>query len=62
MPQDENKVAETVAKLKAAEKNEPIAKFLGMKLVEFSPGLCEGDDETETRSTRTLTVMYSAGL
>jgi len=38
MPQDTTKSKETVAKLKAAEKTEPIARFLGMKLVEFSPG------------------------
>jgi acyl-CoA thioesterase len=38
MSQDEKKVAETIATLKAAEKNEPIAKFLGMKLVELTPG------------------------
>ena len=34
----EEKHAETIAKLKAAEINEPIAKFLGMKLVELTPG------------------------
>lgn len=38
MPQDEKKVTEAIARLKAAETTEPIAKFLGMKLVEFSPG------------------------
>jgi acyl-CoA thioesterase len=38
MPQDEKINAETVAKLKDAEKSEPIAKFLGIKLVELSPG------------------------
>ena len=38
MPPDEKKAAETVAKLKASEKTEPIARFLGMKLVEYSPG------------------------
>jgi len=38
MPQDEKINAETVARLKAAEKSEPIAKFLGIKLVELSPG------------------------
>jgi acyl-CoA thioesterase len=37
MPHDE-KHAETIAKLKAAEINEPIAKFLCMKLVELTPG------------------------
>ena len=30
--------SETITKLKAAEINEPIAKFLGMKLVELTPG------------------------
>ncbi|MDP2919914.1 MAG: PaaI family thioesterase [Dehalococcoidia bacterium] len=35
---DEKKVAETIARLTAAEKTEPIAKFLGMKLVEYKPG------------------------
>jgi acyl-CoA thioesterase len=34
----EEKHTETIAKLKAAEINEPIAKFLGMKLVELTPG------------------------
>jgi len=38
MPQDEKKIAETIAKLKEAAKNEPIANFLGMKLVELTPG------------------------
>jgi acyl-CoA thioesterase len=38
MPQDEIKVAETIARLKESSKNEPIAKFLGMKLVELTPG------------------------
>jgi acyl-CoA thioesterase len=38
MPQDEKKIAETIAKLKKAAKDEPIAKFLGMKLEELTPG------------------------
>lgn len=38
MPKDEKKVAETIATLKIAAKKEPIAKFLGMKLVELTPG------------------------
>ena len=38
MPKDDKKIAETIATLKAAAKNEPIAKFLGMKLVELTPG------------------------
>jgi acyl-CoA thioesterase len=38
MAHDEKKIAETIAKLKKAAKNEPIAKFLGMKLVELTPG------------------------
>jgi len=38
MPKDEKKVAETIATLKAAAKKEPIAKFLGMKLMELTPG------------------------
>ncbi len=38
MPHNEKKIAETIAKLKEAAKNEPIAKFLGMKLVELTPG------------------------
>jgi acyl-coenzyme A thioesterase PaaI-like protein len=37
MPHDD-KHTETIAKLKAAEINEPIARFLGMKLVELTPG------------------------
>lgn len=36
MPTQET--AETIAKLKAAEINEPVAKFLGMKLVELTLG------------------------
>ncbi len=35
---DDKKVAETIAKLKAAEKTEPVGRFLGTKLVEISPG------------------------
>ncbi|MBN1644216.1 MAG: PaaI family thioesterase [Dehalococcoidales bacterium] len=31
-------VTESIATLKTASKNEPIAKFLGMKLVELKPG------------------------
>lgn len=38
MPQEEKKVAETIVKLIEASKNEPIAKLLGMKLVELKPG------------------------
>jgi acyl-CoA thioesterase len=38
MPQDEKKIAETIARLKEASKNEPIARFLGMKLIELTPG------------------------
>ena len=38
MPQYEKKVAETITKLQEAVKNEPIAKFLGMKLKELMPG------------------------
>ena len=38
MLKDKKKVAETIATLKAAAKNEPIAKFLGMKLVKLTPG------------------------
>jgi acyl-CoA thioesterase len=38
MPQDEKKIAETITMLKAAVKKEPIAKFLGMKLVKLTPG------------------------
>jgi acyl-CoA thioesterase len=37
----EEKHDETIAKLKAAEINEPIAKFLGMKLVELTPGFAK---------------------
>ena len=37
MPAEE-KHTETINKLKAAELNEPVAKFLGMKLVELTPG------------------------
>jgi acyl-CoA thioesterase len=35
---NENKPADYTAELKAKEKNEPIAAFLGMKLVELTPG------------------------
>jgi acyl-CoA thioesterase len=38
MPPDERKIAETLARLTTAEKTEPIAWFLGMKLVEYKPG------------------------
>jgi acyl-CoA thioesterase len=38
MPHDEKKIAETIAKLIESAINEPIAKFLGMKLVELTPG------------------------
>ena len=38
MPQDEKKVTENISRLTTAEQNEPIAKFLGMKLVELTPG------------------------
>jgi acyl-CoA thioesterase len=38
MPDEDKKVTDTIAQLKAAETNEPIAKFLGMKLVELKPG------------------------
>lgn len=38
MPQDEKKVTGNINHLTAAEKNEPIAGFLGMKLVELTPG------------------------
>ena len=38
MSAEDKKVTETIAKIKAAEINEPIAKFLGMKLVELKPG------------------------
>lgn len=38
MAQDKKKVAETITALKAAAKKEPIARFLGMKLVELTPG------------------------
>jgi acyl-CoA thioesterase len=38
MPQDEKGTTETIARLKEAEKTEPIARFLGMKLVELGPG------------------------
>lgn len=34
----DKKISETIAKLKTSEINEPIAKFLGMKLVELKPG------------------------
>jgi acyl-CoA thioesterase len=34
----ENKSIENVARLKAQEKNEPIASFLKMKLLELTPG------------------------
>ena len=34
----EDKSAETIANLKTAVKKEPIAKFLGMKLIELTPG------------------------
>jgi acyl-CoA thioesterase len=34
----EEKHAETIAKLKTAEIHEPIAKFLGLKLLELTPG------------------------
>ncbi len=37
MARDEKKIAETIAKLKELAKNEPIAKFVGMKLVELTP-------------------------
>ena len=37
MPAEE-KHTETINKLKAAELNEPVAKFIGMKLVELTPG------------------------
>ena len=38
MPKDDKKIAETITTLKAAAKNEPITKFLGMKLIELTPG------------------------
>lgn len=38
MPDDEKVIAETIARLKTAEINEPVAKSLGMKLVELAPG------------------------
>lgn len=38
MSSDETKTAETISRLKAAAQNEPVAKFLGMKLVELTPG------------------------
>ena len=38
MPQDEKKAAKTISRLQEAAKNEPIAKFLGMKLLELTPG------------------------
>ncbi len=38
MQHDEKKIADSIAKLKEAAKNEPIANFLGMKLVKLTPG------------------------
>ncbi len=38
MPHDEKKIAETIAKLIESAINEPIARFLGMKLIELTPG------------------------
>ncbi len=38
MSAEDEKVAETIAKLKAESNDELIAKFLGMKLVELAPG------------------------
>ena len=38
LSQETQKPAENISKLKTASQNEPIAKFLGMKLVELAPG------------------------
>jgi acyl-CoA thioesterase len=38
MSEQDSKTYETIARLKVTEKNEPIARFLGIKLVELTPG------------------------
>ncbi len=38
MPAEDKKHSETIVKLKASAIDEPVAKFLGMKLVELKPG------------------------
>lgn len=38
MPEQEREVSINIAELRAKEKKEPIASFLGMRLLELSPG------------------------
>ena len=38
VPEKENKVSDSIANLRAGEKDEPIASFLKMRLLELSPG------------------------
>ena len=55
------KHSETIANLKAAEINEPIAKFLGMKLVELTLGYAKITMQLKP-NTRISMVMCFAGL